>query len=306
MNAGDPEISDLIVSIDSETLTRVPVRKADVAGTFRTRGNKRAAAIVEAMPERDGWLDPDFVDRLLVGVHCEMQRVSEEFQHGQRVAELLHPLLAALREGGVPRPLRVVDVGCGTGYVLRWLAARGGIDDDVELVGADLNLALVDEARRLAAVEGLRVRFVAADVFRLEEPATIFLSTGVVHHFRGDDLVSFFRRHDLPSARAFAHFDFQPSPLAHFGSWLFHAARMRAPLAKHDGVLSAVRAHSGQTLVEAARGGAPGFLCGLYGTRLGPLPIPRSFHTLIGLRADHVASLTRFLGPRASRLGPLE
>jgi len=67
-----------------------------------------------------------------------------------------------------------------------------------------------------------------------------------------------------------------------------------------------VRAHSGQTLVEAARGGAPGFLCGLYGTRLGPLPIPRSFHTLIGLRADHVASLTRFLGPRASRLGPLE
>ena len=305
MNAGDPEISDLIVSFDPATLTRAPVRKADVAGVFRARGNTRAAEIVDAMPERDGVLDPEHVDRLLVGVHCEMQRISEEFQHGQRVAELLHPLLAALRDSDVPRPLRVVDIGCGTGYVLRWLAARGRLADDVELVGADLNVALVEEARRLAGAEGLHVRFLAADVFRLEEPATVFLSTGVVHHFRGDDLDGFFRRHELPSARAFAHFDFQPSPLAPFGSWLFHAARMRAPLAKHDGVLSAVRAHSGTTLLESARRGAPGFLCGLYGTRFGPLPIPRSFHTLVGLRADHSEAFARRLGRRARRLEPL-
>jgi SAM-dependent methyltransferase len=305
LKAYDPEISDLIVAFDPQTLARVPVQRAEVAGVYRARGNKKAAAIVEAMPERDGVLDPDHVDRLLVRVHCEMQRISEEFQHGQRVAELLRPLLSALREGGVPTPLRVVDVGCGTGYVLRWLAARGGLDDDVELVGADLNLALVEEARRLAVAEALRVRFVAADVFRLEEPATVFLSTGVVHHFRGAALAGFFGRHEQPSARAFAHFDFQPSPLAPFGSWLFHAARMREPLARHDGVLSAVRAHGGKALLAAARRGAPGFLCGVYGTRLGPLPIPRSLHTLVGLRPDHREAFVRQLGRRAGRLGPL-
>jgi SAM-dependent methyltransferase len=299
------EISDLIVDFDAQTLARVPVRKHEVVEKFRVAGNHRAARIVAAMPERDGVLDPDAADDLLVRVHCEMQRIAEEFQHGQRVVELLRPLLAALRDHDVPLPLRIVDVGCGTGYVLRWLAARGRLGPDVELVGADYNRALVDEASRLAAAEQLDARFVNANVFALREPATVFLTTGVIHHFRGPHLVEFFRQHDQPRASAFLHFDFQPSPLAPFGAWLFHAVRMREPLARHDGVLSAVRAHTASTLLAAAREGAPGFRTAMYGTRLWGLPIPRSFHTLVGLRPALADAFVRRLGPRANRLGPL-
>src|SRR5262245_8258105 len=300
-----PEISDLIVSFDPRTLERRPVRKDEVVQAFLSRGNHRAAAIVADMPDRDGVLDPEFVDRLLVRVHCEMQRISEEFQHGQRVAELLQPLLSALRAGGVPRPLRVVDIGCGTGFVIRWLADRGALGSDVELVGADLNGALVAEANRLAACESLPAHFIAADAFRLAQPATLYLTTGVVHHFRGDDLVELFRHHDRPPTRAFVHFDFQPSVLAPFGSWLFHVARMREPLARHDGVLSAVRAHTGSALLAAARQGAPGFQIALFSTRLGPFPIPRSFHAIVGIRPELRDAFIRALGGRASRLGPL-
>jgi SAM-dependent methyltransferase len=296
------EISDAIVDYDPSTLERRPVYKREVIERFRTERNERAARIVEAMPERGGLLDPDYVDRLLVRVHCEMQRISEEFQHGQRVAELLRPLLQALREGGVVAPLRIVDLGCGTGFVIRWLAAYGGFRDDVALVGVDYNRALVEEARRLAAAEQLGATFLVANAFQLAEPATVFMTTGVIHHFRGPDLVAFFRQHDVSGAEAFAHFDFQPSPLAPFGAWLFHAVRMREPLARHDGVLSAVRAHSGRTLQEAAREGAPGLATGLYGTRLWRLPIPRSFHTLLGVRPRHVPALVRALGGRSSRL----
>lgn len=301
--ADKTEISDAIVAFDPVTLARRPVAKADVVALLLAEGNPRAAAIVEAMPARDGQLDPEYVDRLLARVHCEMQRISEEFQHGQRVAELLSPLLDALRDSDVPRPLRVVDIGCGTGFVIRWLAARGGLGDDVALTGVDLNAALVEEARRLAAAEGLPARFHAANAFRLVEPATVYLTTGVVHHFRGAALADFFREHDRPPTQAFAHFDFQPSVLAPFGSWLFHAARMREPLAKHDGVLSAIRAHPGRVLVEAARAGAPGFLSALYSTRLYFLPIPRSFHTLVGIRRQHRDAFGRRLGGRAARLG---
>src|SRR6185436_464818 len=106
-------------------------------------------------------------------------------------------------------------------------------------------------------------------VFALSEPATVFLTTGVIHHFRGPALVDFFRQHEQPHAAAFLHFDFQPSLLAPLGSWLFHAVRMREPLARHDGVLSAVRAHTAATLVGAAREGAPGYATGMYATRLG-------------------------------------
>lgn len=303
--AHDLEISDAIVDYDVDTLERLPVRKEDVLRDFREAGNPRAADIVAALPATAGILDPDHVDRLLIGVHCELQRVSEEFQHGQRVAELLGPLLRALRDGGVAPPLRVVDVGCGTGFVIRWLAAHGRLGDDVALVGVDYNRALVDEARRLAEAEGLAARFLAANAFRLEEPATVLLTTGVVHHFRGEGLVSFFRNHEQAPVEAFVHFDFQPSPLAPLGAWLFHAVRMREPLSKHDGVLSAARAHPACVLLDAARTGAPGFASGMYGVRLWRLPIPRSFHTLVGLRPRHVDAFRTRLGRRARRLEPL-
>lgn len=297
----DVEISDEILSFDPDTLQRLPVRKSAVLEKFRS--NRRAARIVRDMADRDDILDPDAVDRRLIRVHCEMQRISEEFQHGQRVAELLRPILDALRSTGVVRPIRIVDVGCGTGFVLRWLAAHGELGGDVELLGADYHPALIGEAMRLAKEEDLRVTFRVANAFRLDPPGSMYLSTGVIHHFRGDSLPGFFRSHDRPETKAFVHFDFLPSPLAPFGSWLFHAVRMRDPLAKHDGVVSAIRAYSGAELARAAGDGAPGFLRAMYSTRLGILPIPRAFHSLLGLRPEYQEAFLRALGPRRSRLG---
>ena len=297
----DLEISDEILSFDPDTLQRLPVRKSAVLEKFRS--NRRATQIVRAMADHDDVLDPDAVDRRLIRVHCEMQRISEEFQHGQRVAELLRPILEALRSTGVVRPIRIVDVGCGTGFVLRWLAARGQLGADVELVGADYHPALIGEAMRLAKQEELQVAFRVANAFRLDPPGSMYLSTGVIHHFRGEGLPAFFRSHDQPETKAFVHFDFLPSPMAPFGSWLFHAVRMRDPLAKHDGVVSAIRAYSGAELLRAAGEGAPGFVRTLYSTRLGVLPIPRAFHSLIGLRPEVREAFVRALGSRRSRLG---
>jgi SAM-dependent methyltransferase len=302
-----PEISDAIVSFDPDTLARRAVVKETLVREFLSFGNRRAAQIVEAIPERDGVLDPEAVDRILITSHCEMQRISEEFQHGQRVLELLQPLLITIREASAfERTLRIVDIGCGTGYVIRWLAANAAFGEGVELIGADYNVALVEEARRLASVEGLPCSFVVANAFQLAEPASIYLSTGILHHFRGDGLTQFFRQHEQPGTSAFIHFDFQPTPVAPLGSWLFHTVRMRQPLAKHDGVLSAVRAHSGQTLLQAAKEGAPGFLSAIYGARFWHLPLPRVFHTLAGIRPEYRAPFIHVLGSRAARLGAFQ
>src|SRR6185295_3771377 len=119
-------------------------------------------------------------------------------------------------------------------------------------------------------------------------------------------LDQFFRCHDHPETKAFVHIDFQPSPIAPFGSWLFHAVRMRDPLAKHDGVVSAIRAHPGAELLRASREGAAGFVRAMYSTRMGFLPIPRAFHSLIGLRPEFRESFLRAVGPRRSRLGAWE
>src|SRR5262252_8974382 len=131
-----PEISDRIVAFDSRTLQRQPVAKADLLREFQKINNPRAVRVVEALPAgANGLLDDAAMDRLLVTVHCEMQRMSEEFQHGRRMAQILNPLLEAIRADAPTRPLRVVDIGCGTGFVVRWLAAHRALPADVELMG---------------------------------------------------------------------------------------------------------------------------------------------------------------------------
>ena len=298
-----PEISDRIVCFDLDSLERKPVEKEEVIREFVREGNLKAAGIVQGLPERDGVLESDAVDRLLIAVHCEMQRLSEEFQHGRRVFELLKTLVTALRCGETAAPIRVVDIGCGTGFVIRWMAALGDFGPQVELIGADYNAALVGEAERLARIEGLDCSFVVANAFRLEPAASIYISTALLHHFRGDDLIRFFRQHQHPDVRAFMHFDFQASTLGPLGSWLFHQARMRQPLSKHDGVLSAVRAHSAAGLLQSARAGAPEFVSAIYNERLGWLPLKCAFPCVLGTRPEYRERLLACLGNKAARLG---
>jgi SAM-dependent methyltransferase len=311
-NPSQPEISDLIIQHDPVTLERLPVCKDDVRALFAKLGNRQAVKVIDALPEHNGVLDPDAIDRLFIIVHSEMQRLAEEFYHGGRVWELLQAVIAAIRAAGrmtgtaQNERLRVVDIGCGIGYTVRWLAARTPLAaQGVDLVGLDLNSALISEASRLARQENLPCRFVHGDAFSPANAANIYLSTGVLHHFRGDDLVHFFHRHELPETQAFLYYDFQPSFLAAPGSWFFHVVRMRTGLARHDGVLSAVRVHSAETLVSVARSASPGFASGMYGRKIWRTPLPRVFHALVGIRRPLIPEFCRALGHRSGRLGEL-
>ena len=305
-NPAQPEITDLIIQHDPRSLARLPVRKQDVLTVFSRFGNRQAIRAVEALPDHAGFLDHLAIDRILVSTHWEMQRLAEEFYHGHRVWDLLRRVVVSIRNSGHRNPIRVIDVGCGIGYTARWLAAKIPLENyQLEVVGMDLNSALIREATRLAAAENLACKFIHGDAFSREHSGQIYLSTGVVHHFRGESLREFLHRHDQPETLAFLHYDFQPSGLAPYGSWFFHYLRMRTAIAKHDGVLSAVRAHSAETLVEAGRSGAPGFASGIYGARIWRTPAPRVFHTLLGIRRPLIGDFRRQLGVRAARLGEL-
>jgi hypothetical protein len=294
------EITDLLADLGSDG-TRRPVRRDAIVDECLAHGDRWAARLVGALPTVDGWLDDGYVDRLLVTVHCEIQRLSEEFRHGARMSAHLSPVLAALRQFGYPPPYRVVDVGCGTGYVVRWLAANRS-DPDVEFVGVDLNPALINAARALATEEGLHCQFEVADAFALDEPATVMISTGVMHHFRSGDLHRFFTAHEAGTATAFVHIDFQPSAIAPVGAWLFHRTRMRLAISRHDGIRSAQRAHSPELLVRTAASGAPGFDTWVSGRRVHFIPLPCVLTTLIGARRSLRPLLLDAFAGRADRL----
>ncbi|MFE6054582.1 class I SAM-dependent methyltransferase [Kitasatospora sp. NPDC056446] len=296
------EISDLITAVDPVDGRRLPVRRDDVVRQLRAAGDERAARIVAGLPvDRDGTLDPDAVDRLLVSVHTELQRLSEELRVGDRLVHLLGPLFAAIRaDGGRPGPYRLVDIGCGLGYLVRWLAATGALGPDVELVGVDLNAALVGEADRLARAEGLDCRFVHGNAFELPEAATVYVSTGVLHHFGAEALAEFFRAQAASPALAFCHFDIAATTLAPIGAWVFHRARMRHPLGRHDGVVSAERAHPDEVLLRAAS--APGMRALVYEPRGLSNPFCTTLRPVVGVRPELEAPLRRALGRRARRL----
>ncbi|MFC9492160.1 class I SAM-dependent methyltransferase, partial [Streptomyces hydrogenans] len=243
------EISDLITAVEPHSGRRLPVRRAEVVRRLLESGDERGSRIVAELPaDREGVLDPDAVDRLLISVHTELQRLSEELRIGERLVHVLGPIFTAIRSAGAqPGPYRLVDVGCGLGYLVRWLASTRALGADVELVGVDLDAALVGDAERLAREEGLGCRFVHGNAFDLPQAATVYVSTGVLHHFRGPDLGEFFRAQAASPAQAFCHFDIAATRLAPIGAWVFHRARMRHPLGRHDGVVSARRAHSDET-----------------------------------------------------------
>lgn len=303
-NPDQPEITDLIIRHDPQTLARLPIRKQDVLEVFSRFGNRQALRAVAALPEKNDALDAHEIDALFLTVHWEMQRLAEEFFHGRRVWELLQCVIASMRQVGLRETIRVADVGCGIGYTTRWLAANVPLREwDIEVVGLDLNSTLIKEASRLAVAERLPCRFIHGDAFSGTYRGHIILSTGVIHHFRGEALLEFLRRHEQPETRAFLHFDFRPWFMAPIGSWFFHQLRMRTAIARHDGVLSAARAHDRPTLTNAARKAAPGFASGMFGDTIWNTPVPRVFNTLIGLRRLLVAELRHQLGRHAMRLG---
>ncbi|MFF5900604.1 class I SAM-dependent methyltransferase [Streptomyces argenteolus] len=299
------EISDLITAVDPHTGRRLPVQRSEVMRQLREADDERAARIVARMPtDEDGVLDPYAVDRLVVLVHTELQRLSEELRIDERLVHVLGPLLAAIRATtGRSGPFRLVDVGCGLGYLVRRLAATGALGEDVELVGVDLDGTLVGEAERLALADGLDCRFVHGNAFDLPEAATVYVSTGVLHHFRGPALEAFFQAQAASTALAFCHFDIAANRLAPIGAWIFHRARMRHPLGRHDGVVSALRAHDDETLLRAAS--VPGIRALVYEPRGMSNPFCTTLRPVIGVRPDLEEPLRRSLGRGARRLvGP--
>jgi SAM-dependent methyltransferase len=297
-----PEISDLVVAYDPETLERLPVRRDDVLAQLEAQRMPRAIRIVSGWPHQHGVLDAAHVDRVLITAHHELTRLSEEFRQGERMMRIIKPLLEALRSSGIRGPYRIVDVGCGLGFVVRWLAAYGGLGSDVSLIGCDYNAPLVQLAAQLADEERLACRFVVANAFRLEDEATIFTSTGVIHHFRAAGLGRFLAQQAAAGPSAFVHADIKPTYLAPLGSWLFHEARMREPLARHDGVLSALRAHPGRLLLEATKSSCPEFASALFDGQHELIPILRVMQMLVGIRRQLLPAFHAQLGPLARHL----
>jgi hypothetical protein len=58
--------------------------------------------------------------------------------------------------------------------------------------------------------------------------------------------------------------------------------------------------------LEVTRSAAPEFVSAIYGTRLWRMPIPRVFHSLVGVRPKYHEAFIRNMGTRIASLGKIE
>ncbi|PKQ27171.1 MAG: methyltransferase type 11 [Actinobacteria bacterium HGW-Actinobacteria-4] len=284
------EILDVLWRRDPTTGTREPVHTADAAARLRASGQARGARFIESLPQTGGVLDQDALDRVFLGVHYELARLSEYLQVPQRMAAGIAPLIAAVREREGPGPVHVIDVGCGIGLDVRWMASAKIHGPDVEYVGVDLNGLLIEAATRLAAIELVSATFVVGDAFEavatIAHPdRTVLISQGLLHHVGADRLTEFFSRHHESGLAAFAHFDVNPGFWSTLGGWVLHRVRMREPVSRHDGNLSLRRALDAPALLAHARAGVGDFYSLECADVAAWLPAPhRALRPIVGVR----------------------
>jgi SAM-dependent methyltransferase len=138
------------------------------------------------------------------------------------------------------RPLRVVDVGCGDGDMLRridaWAAKRGSA---VTLTGVDLNPDAI-RAAKAATPSGQSIEWIVGDA--LSDAASgeidVVISSLLTHHLTDLQIVQFLRWMDRTARRGWFINDLhrQPVPYHLFRLW----ARFTSwhPFVKYDGPVS--------------------------------------------------------------------
>lgn len=140
------------------------------------------------------------------------------------------------------KPLRIVDVGCGFGDMLRQIAKWSGKRGiPVALTGIDINPHSTKAARE-ATLGKYDIQFVTGDLFSCwKDEIDIVISSLFTHHLPDEEIVRFLSWMEARAARGWFINDLHRHPLPYYGFHLWAKIAAWHPFVQYDGPVSILR-----------------------------------------------------------------
>lgn len=194
-------------------------------------------------------VDPEIMKRAMRDVS-----VSNRLFGGKRAA--LAEIMPALRDVG--RAATLLDVGTGDGDIPR------AVREEAEAQGIAVHTIAMDMSPSLCASQRMANNSVVQGDARYipfrDNSIDIVMASQILHHFRGDDAVTFIKEMNRVAQSRVVISDLRRSVIAAAGFWIGSFPLRFHPVTRHDGVISVMRGFVPdelEDLVEEATGHRP-------------------------------------------------
>ena len=169
-----------------------------------------------------------------------------------------------------PRPVTILDVGCGRGDLLRriWFLARKK-NVTVRLTGVDID-SWSSPAARQATPEYMDIKYCIGNVFNLDIEADFIVCSHVAHHMTNDELVAFIRWLEKHARRGWFISDLHRHPISLLFAKMFLFLAPVNSMVRHDGAVSVARSFTAKDWRDILKqAGVPAQICWHFQFRFG-------------------------------------
>ena len=153
------------------------------------------------------------------------------------------PVKRHLTDGAAESPasvIRIMDVGCGDGYLLRQIGRKAkSANLAVELVGADMSRVALDLAQEKSIAEGLELQTHQVNLLTQElPPADIVINSLFLHHFTEDQIIVVLEKFKTATKRLLIVEDLRRTALGYGLCYVSCRLLTSSPIVHYDGMRS--------------------------------------------------------------------
>lgn len=180
----------------------------------------------------------------------DLQRVNKWLGGNAITVQGVKSLLANTNK---KQPIRILDIGCGDGEMLRQCACFGVSEGyQLQLIGIDANAFILEEAQQRSK-EYENITFLQMDVFSealSEITFDIGLCTLFLHHFSGSDIEIMLQKLQSKATLGLVVNDLQRNRLAFWLFALFSRIFLKTKIARYDGLVSVASGFRKKELIK--------------------------------------------------------